>query len=406
MKDYKRDIPQLRFEEFTENWHKFRIEQISKVVTSGSRGWAGYYSDKGAKFIRMTNLDRNNIQLQLSDLKYVLLPTHSSEGQRTALEKGDILISITAELGKIGIVPDRLGEAYINQHICLVRPNTTNVFPCFLALSLSTYESHKRLNRLNDSGAKSGLNLGSIKNFLIELPHISEQEKIAGFLDAIASHLSQLRRKHNLLQTYKRGVMQKIFSQQIRFKQDDGSSFPDWEGKVLSKIFTESCIKGSGGDKAKKITVKLWGRGVFSKEGKGSENTQYYIRKAGQFIYSKLDFLNCAFGVIPSELDGFESTIDLPCFDISKGYSPQFLLPRIMQKNFYKYFGDQADGSRKAKRIHADTFLSFKLQCPCLEEQEKIAGFLTTLDQKLENLEMQIERVEKFKQGLLQKMFV
>ena len=163
----------------------------------------------------------------------MLLPTHSSEGQRTALEKGDILISITAELGKIGIVPDRLGEAYINQHICLVRPNTTNVFPCFLALSLSTYESHKRLNRLNDSGAKSGLNLGSIKNFLIELPHISEQEKIAGFLDAIASHLSQLRRKHNLLQTYKRGVMQKIFSQQIRFKQDDGSDFPNGEEEEI-----------------------------------------------------------------------------------------------------------------------------------------------------------------------------
>ncbi|MGI8936247.1 MAG: hypothetical protein ACR2FS_19470, partial [Phormidesmis sp.] len=84
---------------------------------------------------------------------------------------------------------------------------------------------------------------------------------IAGFLEAIATHLTQLRRKHELLQTYKRGVMQKIFSQQIRFKQADGSDFPNWEEKVLSKIFTESRTKGSGGDEAKKITVKLWGRG-------------------------------------------------------------------------------------------------------------------------------------------------
>ena len=83
----------------------------------------------------------------------------------------------------------------------------------------------------------------------------------------------------------------------------------------------ESRIKGSNGKEARKITVKLWGKGVFEKTNKrvGSENTKYYKRKSGQFLYSKLDFLNCAFGIIPLDLDGLESTVDLPCFDISDG---------------------------------------------------------------------------------------
>lgn len=300
-------------------------------------------------------------------------------------------------------------SGYIASHRFLMfLPKESRTSLKFVLLFFLRKRGKHLLELASPGGAGRNKTLGqdSFAELKITLPPLKEQEKIAGFLEAITSRLTQLRRKHDLLQIYKRGVMQKIFSQQIRFRQDDGTPFPDWEGKVLSKIFTESRIKGSGGDEARKITVKLWGRGVFSKEGKGSENTQYYIRKAGQFIYSKLDFLNCAFGVIPSKLDGFESTVDLPCFDIAKGYSPQFLLPRIMQKNFYKYFGDQADGSRKAKRIHVDTFLSFKLRCPCLEEQEKIATFLTALDQKLENLEMQIKKAEQFKQGLLQKMFV
>ncbi|MCK5532441.1 MAG: restriction endonuclease subunit S, partial [Halopseudomonas aestusnigri] len=94
-----------------------------------------------------------------------------------------------------------------------------------------------------------------------------------------------------------------------------------WEVHELSEYLTESRVEGSAGDVARKITVKLWGNGVFAKNEsiKGSENTRYYKRSAGQFIYSKLDFLNQAFGVIPEELDGYESTVDLPCFDIANG---------------------------------------------------------------------------------------
>ena len=92
-------FPKLRFKEFGDDWEKTTIGAKSEIVTSGSRDWAQYYSDSGDKFIRMTNLVRNGINLDLSDLRFVQLPVGSNEGKRTSLEKGDILISITAELG-------------------------------------------------------------------------------------------------------------------------------------------------------------------------------------------------------------------------------------------------------------------------------------------------------------------
>ncbi|MBT1815206.1 hypothetical protein KK061_00005, partial [Enterobacter hormaechei subsp. xiangfangensis] len=114
-------VPKLRFTGFNEPWSETSLGKISSFITSGSRDWAQYYSDCGDKFIRMTNLVRDGITLNLSDLKFVRLPENSNEGKRTALQHHDILISITAELGKLGWVPDDLGTAYINQHTALVR---------------------------------------------------------------------------------------------------------------------------------------------------------------------------------------------------------------------------------------------------------------------------------------------
>ena len=104
----------------------------------------------------------------------------------------------------------------------------------------------------------------------------------------------------------------------------------EWEIHSLSRHLTQSCIPGTNGSVARKLTVKLWNKGVYAKREihEGSESTTYYKRKSGQLIYSKLDFLNCAFGIIPEELDGFESTQDLPCFDIH-GVNKYFLLSYI-----------------------------------------------------------------------------
>lgn len=182
----------------------------------------------------------------------------------------------------------------------------------------------------------------------------------------------------------------------------------EWQEKEIAKFLTESRIEGGAGDTAKKITVKLWGKGVFAKNEsiKGSENTRYYKRKAGQFIYSKLDFLNQAFGLIPEYLDGFESTVDLPCFDIGEELEPVFLLEYVKRDDFYKKNGEIADGGRKAKRIQTEVFLSFPIALPAQKaEQQKIAECLASLDELIAAETKKLDALKTHKKGLMQQSF-
>lgn len=179
----------------------------------------------------------------------------------------------------------------------------------------------------------------------------------------------------------------------------------EWEIHTLSQHLSESRLPGTNGAIAKKLTVKLWNKGVYEKKEihEGSESTTYYKRKAGQFIYSKLDFLNCAFGIIPKKLDGYESTQDLPCFDID-GVEPYYLLTYVTQKNFYTHFGMIADGGRKARRVSPNDMLSFPLIYPSLSEQEKIAKILSVQDKIIELKEKLIAEKKRQKKALMQQL--
>jgi type I restriction enzyme, S subunit len=187
----------------------------------------------------------------------------------------------------------------------------------------------------------------------------------------------------------------------------DFQKTPEWRVKAIGDFLNESRLPGSKGNVAKKLTVKLWGNGVFGKNEliQGSINTQYFRRKAGQFIYSKLDFLNQAFGVIPPNLDGFESTVDLPCFDIADELNPVFLLEYVKRKEFYERLGETADGSRKARRIHAETFQSFPLVLPTPAEQKKIADCLSSLDELIAAQALKVDALKTQKKGLMQQLF-
>ncbi|MDC9511452.1 restriction endonuclease subunit S [Pseudoalteromonas sp. Angola-4] len=268
---------------------------------------------------------------------------------------------------------------------------------------------YKRVIRLSAKNSVDSVRRDMLTEMDVFIPDsIDEQQKIANFLTSVDNKISQLTEKQRLIKDYKKGVMQQIFSQQIRFKDDDGNAFPDWEVKTIGDVMTESRIKGSSGDIAKKLTVKIRGKGVTPKkdDSKGSENTQYYKRQAGQFIYGKLDFLNCAFAIIPDELDGYESTLDLPSLDVSSAVNKFFVLEVVKQKRFYKRFGEVADGSRKAKRINVGVFQEMPINLPSKAEQDKIMTFLQSLDKKINAVNEQIEQTKLFKKGLLQQMFV
>jgi type I restriction enzyme, S subunit len=191
----------------------------------------------------------------------------------------------------------------------------------------------------------------------------------------------------------------------LRFPEFLGAE--GWKERPLGDFLSESRLTGSKGNVAKKITVKLWGNGVFEKNDaiQGSINTQYFRRKSGQFIYSKLDFLNQAFGIIPPSLDSFESTVDLPCFDFADGLNSVFLLEYVKRKDFYERLGETADGSRKARRIHAETFLSFPIALPTPPEQQKIAECLSSVDELMAAQVLKVDALKTHKKGLMQQLF-
>ncbi len=187
---------------------------------------------------------------------------------------------------------------------------------------------------------------------------------------------------------------------QVRFKGFND----DWEQRKVGEFLTESRESGHKGDVAHKMTVKLWGKGVYEKNETGSTNTQYFTRHAGQFIYSKLDFLNCAFGVVPEELDSLETTADVPAFDCD-GVNSYFMFYTAIQPIFYEKNGMIADGSRKAKRIHANTFLEMPFFVPSLTEQNKIVNLLSELNHLITLHQRKCDKLQKIKKSMLEKMF-
>jgi type I restriction enzyme S subunit len=193
---------------------EWEIEQLGKnsdLITSGARGWAMYYSEDGAAFIRIGNLTREHINLRLDDLVFVQ-PPDSAEGHRTCVAANDILLSITADLGMIGVVPFGFGEGYVNQHIALVRPAHEAVCSRFVGWFLSSHKGQSQFAKLNESGAKSGLNLPTVCSLLFPKPAYAEQERIAEVMDESVRRLDHLKQNRIKLKAIKTALMQDLLT--------------------------------------------------------------------------------------------------------------------------------------------------------------------------------------------------
>ncbi|GAB3471575.1 restriction endonuclease subunit S [Azotobacter salinestris] len=206
--------PQFRFPEFRTQpeWDALRIAELKPFVTSGSRGWAAYYANHGSLFVRITNLSRDSISLDLTDSKFVNLPSGASEGVRTQLRTHDILISITADIGIVGYVDDNVpSPAYINQHIALVRFENTNVCSKFVAYFLASDAAQRSFRSSTDNGTKAGMNLIGVQSMPLLLPTLPEQQRIASFLSSLDSQISAEAQKLLVLKAHSKGLMQCLF---------------------------------------------------------------------------------------------------------------------------------------------------------------------------------------------------
>jgi len=198
----------------------------------------------------------------------------------------------------------------------------------------------------------------------------------------------------------KKALMQQLLTGRRRLP---GFSKP-WESSKFGQFLTESRTEGSDGVTARKITVKLYGRGVLAKQDRmaGSANTKYFVRRSGQLIYSKLDFLNGAFGIIPPELNGYESTLDLPSFDVKPNADVRWLLAYLVRPEFYEKQVGAAAGGRIARRVNPPEFLKLRIKAPELAEQRAIAAILDTAEQQLTLLRDQRIALDQQKRGLMQ----
>ena len=175
--------------EIPDTWAWSRLGNLVEVITSGSRDWAKHYSEKGSLFLRMGNLSRNSFELRLNSLKRVQLP-EKAEGTRTALQTGDLLFSITGEVGMLGLIPDDFETAYINQHTAMIRflPLIRNKYlPYFL---LTDYA--QKCYKSNQHGIKNSFRLDSISNILVPIPPLSEQEQIIRRIEQTTNRIATM----------------------------------------------------------------------------------------------------------------------------------------------------------------------------------------------------------------------
>jgi len=168
----------------------------------------------------MGNLTREHMNLRLDNLVRVC-PHLGSEGARAQVQSGDVLISITADLGIIGVIPHDFEEAYVNQHIALVRLEQSQANPRWIGNYLAIGLGQKQFYRLNDVGAKSGLNLPTVARLLVALPSMREQKEIAAIVDAYDTRIRKEEAYRDKLKLQKTGLMHDLLTGRVRVRVKD-----------------------------------------------------------------------------------------------------------------------------------------------------------------------------------------
>ncbi|QXW96168.1 restriction endonuclease subunit S [Streptococcus rubneri] len=405
-------IPKVIFSEGKKDWVKRPLlSNIDKILDYRGRtpkklglSW----SDTGYLALSALNVKNGYIDFN-ADANYGDQELYDRWMGDNHLHKGQVVFTTEAPMGNVAQLPN--DDLYIlSQRTIAFEVKHDLIREDFLATLLRSPKIFNELTSLSSGGTAKGVSQKSLSNLKVCVPTSLEEQSAIGSLfrtldDLLASYKDNLANYQSLKVT----MLSKMFPKarqtvpEIRLDGFEG----EWKKDTLEPYLTESRISGDTGLTAKKITVKLWGKGVIEKEEKyaGSSNTQYFIRKAGQFIYSKLDFQNQAFGIIPNELDGYQSTLDLPTFDI-QNIDPKFLLEYVMRRDFYEYQGLIANGSRKAKRIHPEDFLVMPVRIPSLEEQQTIGTYFSNLDNLIASHQEKISQLETLKKKLLQDMFI
>ena len=379
--------PKLRFKEFKNDWVKTNLGEVVKfsngkrvpLSESERQKRQGSYRYYGASGV-IDYLDD-----YLFDGEYILI---GEDGANIITRSSTLAFVVT-------------GKFWVNNHAHIFQSKEgNNIF-------LAAYLESLNFEKFNSGTAQPKLNLENLKKVPVANPTKEEQTKIATFLSAVDEKINQLTQKHQLLSQYKQGMMQKLFSQKMRFKAEDGSEFGEWECIQANSIFENYSNKNHDGSLT--ILAATQDKGVVPRDEididiKSSDASvlSYKIIEKGNFVISLRSFQG---GIEYSNYEGICS----PAYTVLKVIKPidtGFYKAYLKTNDFIQRLSSTVIGIRDGKQISYQAFSTLMIDYPCLEEQTKIANFLSSIDQKIEVVTQQIEQVKQWKKGLLQQMFV
>ena len=376
--------PKIRFKEFSENWGSKKIIELADYVDY--RGKTPKKVESGVLLVTAKNIKQGYLDYSASQ-EFIEESAFDDVMRRGKVELNDVLITTEAPLGNVASV-DRTDIA-LAQRVIKYRGKTGLLDNLFLKQKFLSESFQEILKSKATGGTVQGIKGSVLHQIPLIVPSKEEQTKIATFLSAVDEKISQLSQKLHLLGQYKQGMMQKLFSQQIRFKANDGSEFGDWEILKFKDVIT---IKyGKDHKKLKDGDIPVLGTGGI-------------MRYVDSYLYDGESILIGRKGTIdkPQFISGKFWTVDTLFYtEIGEKIRPKFAFQQLLLVNWLNL--NEATG---VPSLNTTSIGNIELKVPCLEEQTKIANFLSAIDQKIEVVAQQIEQAKQWKKGLLQQMFV
>lgn len=413
--DKIKKVPALRFPGFSGDWERKIFKQLVKLQRGSSpRPIVRFItkSNDGVNWIKIGDTKSNEMYINSTAEKI----TKKGAEKSRKVKVGEIILSNSMSYGKPYILNI---DGYIHDGWFVIRDYEKNFDKVYLSQLLGSELVQKQYKRLAAGGVVSNISSELVNSVKINLPPKNEQQKIANFLLEVDNKIEQLTKKKQILESYKKGAMQKIFSQELRFKDDNGDDYPDWEENKLDNF--KYLIHGDGdwilskdiSDSGKYKIVQLGniGFGIFiDKELKTiSENRFYELRgtkiKKGDLLINRMvdNNINCC--IFPYDGD-FITSVDVCWIRENKYFNSYFFMYLVNNLMSQKILLSLSSGSGRVRISKKNLFENFKFLLPSIEEQKKIANFLTEIDNKIKYLTKQLEGTKQFKKGLLQQIFI
>lgn len=382
-------VPKLRFKEFNSDWTFKNLSDVSNKPLYGMNSAATDFDGEN-KYLRITDIDEESHRFKFTKLSS---PSDVIE-EKYILKEGDLLFARTgASVGKSYIYDPDDGKVVFAGFLIKFGLKES-VIPYFIFTQTLSEKFNNWVITNSMRSGQPGINAEEYSKWQIAFTSKPEQTKITSFLSAVDEKISQLTQKHELLSQYKQGMMQKLFSQQIRFKANDGSEFGEWEYVFLGDISKPQQWKTISSSELTEIGYPVFGAngyiGFYHKYNHINETIVVTCRGAtcGEVTLVKAK----------SYITGNAMSID----EINeKEHSTLYIYYALCFRGFKDVISGSAQPQIVGNAIRKVTF-----QVPCLEEQTKIANFLSAIDQKIDVVSEQLEQAKLWKKGLLQQMFV